>query len=154
MYFALYAWNSDVLRRLGRLGRRFFKHIKNKLKQVKTKKFTTLKEVWIPGLRYHRFSNLIILLLHLLFSFCFDWEDITGDSVSLAIQTPQFSSKILSVICLTHFSVMNDFSSGEEEKKNIHDLQRMIEINLDWHAESHISFKMLQIFIKLLAIMC
>jgi len=58
--------------------------------QVKTKKITTVK-VSIPGL------NLTILPLHLLHSFCFDWEDIsnTRDSVSSAIQTPGISSKIL-----------------------------------------------------------
>ena len=39
----------------------------------------------------------MILLLRLLLSFCFDWEDIsnTRDSVSLAIQTPRIWSKIL-----------------------------------------------------------
>ena len=142
MYFALYAWNSDVLRCLRRLGQRFLKRIKNRLKQVKAKKLTTLKEVWIPRLNYHGFSNLIILLLHLLFSFCFDWEDIKHSrqcfigysNTSIFIRNTQ-----LCVICSTHFSVMNDLNSWEEETKNIHDLQHMIEINLDWHAESHIS---------------
>ena len=40
---------------------------------------------------------LVSLCLHVLLSFCFDWEDIsnTQDSVSLAIQTPQNFSKIL-----------------------------------------------------------
>ena len=40
---------------------------------------------------------MVILLLLLLLSFNFDWEDIsnTRDSVSSAIQTPQISSKIL-----------------------------------------------------------
>ena len=38
--------------------------------QVKIAKITTVNEVWIPGL-------LTILLLRLLLSFCFDWEDIS-----------------------------------------------------------------------------
>ena len=47
----------------------------------------------------------MILLLHLLFSFCFDWEYIsnTQDSVSSAIQTPQISSKILH--CESYFQL-------------------------------------------------
>ena len=47
----------------------------------------------------------MILLLRLLFSFCFDWEDIsnTRDSVSLAIQTPQILSKILN--CMLYFQL-------------------------------------------------
>ena len=52
---------------------------------VKTKEITTVKEI------------LTILLLRLLLSSCFDWEDIsnTRDRVSSAIQTPRISSKIL-----------------------------------------------------------
>ena len=58
--------------------------------QVRTKEITTLKEVWIPRI-------FMILLLRLLLSLCFDWEDIsnTRDSVSSAIQTPRISSNIL-----------------------------------------------------------
>ena len=46
-----------------------------------------------------------ILLLRLLLSFCFDWEDIsnTRDSVSSAIQTPRISSKILR--CASYFQL-------------------------------------------------
>ena len=49
----------------------------------------------------------MILLLRLLLSFCFDWEDIsnTQDSVSSAIQTPRISSKIL------HFRLYFQLSS-------------------------------------------
>ena len=44
-----------------------------------------------------------ILLLRLLLSFCFDWEDIsnTRDSISSTIQTPRILSKILR--CLSYF---------------------------------------------------
>ena len=46
-----------------------------------------------------------ILLLCLLLSFCFDWEDIsnTRESVSLPIQTPQISPKILR--CASYFQL-------------------------------------------------
>ena len=49
--------------------------------------------------------DFVILLLRLLPSFCFDWEDIssTRDSVSSAIQTPQISSKILQ--CASYFQL-------------------------------------------------
>jgi len=53
--------------------------------QVKIKKTTSAKEVWIPGL----------WLLCLLLSFCFNWEDIsnTQDSISSAIQHLEFHHK-------------------------------------------------------------
>ena len=46
-----------------------------------------------------------ILLLRLLLSFCFDWEDISTiwDSVSSAIQTPPVLSKIL--LCASYFQL-------------------------------------------------
>ena len=66
---------------------------------VKTKKFTSMKEVWI----------LMILPLGLLFSFCFDWEGIsnTWDSVSSAIQSISnfLKNTLLCVIFSTLFSV-------------------------------------------------
>ena len=60
--------------------------------QVKTKKITTVKEV-------HKFWRFYFSV----YSFCFDWEDIsnTSDSVSSAIQTPRISSKIL--LCASYF---------------------------------------------------
>ena len=50
--------------------------------------------------------DLDFLLLRLLLSFCFDWEDIstTRDSVSSAIQTPRISSKILRYASYFHLS--------------------------------------------------
>ena len=66
---------------------------------VKTKEFTSMKEVWI----------LMILPLGLLFSFCFDWEGIsnTWDSVSSAIQSISnfVKNTLLCVIFSTLFSV-------------------------------------------------
>ena len=62
--------------------------------QVKTKKITTVKEV-------HKFWRFYFSV----YSFCFDWEDIsnTSDSVSSAIQTPRISSKIL--LCASYFQL-------------------------------------------------
>ena len=96
MYFALYAWNSDVLRRLGRLGRRFLKHIKNKLKQRNSRLWRRCGYlVWIImdfqiWLFYFSIYSLVFVLIEKISN--------TRDSVSLAIQTPQFSSEILSYV--------------------------------------------------------
>ena len=71
--------------------------------QVHTKKITTVKDVWLPGL----ISN--IFLISLLLSFCFDWGDIsnTRDSVSSAIQTPRMSSKMLR--CAAYFQLSSRY---------------------------------------------
>ena len=52
--------------------------------QVKTKKITNTKEVWIPILNQHR----------LLLSFCIVWEDRSNSASSSAIQTSQISTKM------------------------------------------------------------
>ena len=82
--------------------------------QVKTKKITTVKEVWIPDLNKHRFLRFDLSVYTLFFFFCFDWENISNirDSVSSAIQTPRISSKTILQYqcCVCRFNI--SFSSA------------------------------------------
>ena len=70
--------------------------------RVKTRKSQPWRRFGYPVLISIHFDD---LLLRLLLSFCFDWEDIsnTRDSVSSAIQTPRISSKILR--CASYFEL-------------------------------------------------
>ena len=65
----------------------FLKLINSSSRQ--NEKITSVKEVWLPSLYWHRFWRFIHF--RLLFRFCFDWKDIsnTQDSVSLASQIRQ-----------------------------------------------------------------
>ena len=84
----------------------FLKLINSSSRQ--NEKITSVKEVWLPSLYWHRFWRFIHF--RLLFRFCFDWKDIsnTQDSVSLASQTPLSNfvkNTPLRVVFSTLFSV-------------------------------------------------
>ena len=78
--------------------------------QVKTKKTTSVKEVWIRGLNY----SLVFVLI--------EKNDIsnTQDSVSSAIQAPQISSKIL--CCTSYSTLFSVFSYPDETLSLVFDI--------------------------------